>query len=246
LNQKKGKNNQIIPRINKGKKAQVFLLAAIIATVYVITIALTIHQLQIRPVDGTHEELQTLSHVYENIKQELHTAMTMLLAAYTKNEADLSQLRQIFETTTLSSIERYCEHNEISAQLQPTQPLTIHNGSQRSNGLVTSHTNISTQIDMILQTEHIKLEEERRFQITYITEIRSAPPEFRVDLWTTTEQNVREPVEQATVQLVNGEALERIELETFHNGTYYVHSTIKPGRIEIFFETGVFFEIVFP
>jgi len=249
IQKKKGRKlikSRINGRRRRKRKSQVFLIGAIIATIYVITIAMTLHQLQTQPVDDTHEELWTLSHVYVNIKHELRTAMTMFLAAYTKNGADKGQLGQIFEQIALPQIERYCEQQGISAQLQPIQPLTIQNGTSRTNGLLKAYANVSTTIHMTLRTEHTRLEDERFLKIAYILVIRNAPPRFRAELWTITEQNVKNPFERATVQLINMESQERTTADTFHNGTYYAHTASRVDKIEVLFDTDVFFVIFFP
>ncbi|MFQ6123657.1 MAG: hypothetical protein ACE5R6_03500 [Candidatus Heimdallarchaeota archaeon] len=220
------------------RKSQIFIIGAIIATIYVITIAMTLQQLQTCPRNDTREELWTLSHVYVNIKHEIRVAMTVFLAAYTQNGLESRQSEQILE-----HIKQYCKEQGISAQIQLIYPLTIKNGTSRTNGLLRTYANISTTIHLILRTEQIRIEDERFLQIAYMVIIRSAPPKFRAELWMITEQNIKIPVEQATVNLIDKESLERIPVETFHNGTYYSHTDTRSYEAEIWFDTGVLFKI---
>lgn len=229
------------PRYPRGRrrKSQVFIIGAIIATIYVITIAMTLHQLQTYPDDDTREELWTLSHVYVNIKHEIRVAMTVFLAAYTQNGMGNGQSGQI-----LDLIEEYCKEQGISAQIQLIHPLTIKNGTSRTNGLLRAYANISTTIHMILRTEHIRFEDKRFLMISYTAIIRSTPPKFHAELWTITEQNIKIPVDQATIHLIDRASLERISVNTFHNGTYYSYTDSRAYKAEIWFESGVLFRIL--
>ena len=231
-------------RRNDGRrrKAQVFLIGAIIATVYVITIAITLHQLQTYPEDSPREEFWTLSHVYVNIRQEIRVAMTKLLATYTQTGASPNdQLGQLFEL-----LELYCEQQGISTQIRLIHPITVQNGTIWTNGLLRAYANISATIRMTFRTDYTRLEDERLLKIAYMAIIRSAPPRFRVELWVTIEQNVQIPVERATVHLIDMKSQERIPVNTFHNGTYYSYTDSRPNKAEILFETGILFVIFFP
>jgi len=223
----------------KRRTSQVFLIGAIIATIYVILIATTLNQLQVHPVDDAQEEVWTLSHVYINIKQELRTVMTILLVNYSTNGVEISQLEQIFEQYTLSTIERYCEQHGISAQLRLIQPLTIQNDTYINNGNLKAYANVSTTIHITLQTEHAKIEDERVLKISYMADIRNIEPMIWVDLSSIMEQNVKTPIDTAIVHLINLESQEQIIANTFHNGTYYANPSITIDKIEIQFETGI-------
>ncbi len=240
MTQKEKKHVSKNPRGSRGRrrKSQVFIIGAIIATIYVITIAMTLHQLQTYPEDDTREELWTLSHVYANIKHEVRVAMTVFLAAYTQNGMENRQSGQILE-----HIEEYCKEQRISAKIQLINPLTIKNGTNRTNGLLRAYANISTTIHMILQTEHIRLEDKRFLMISYTANIRRTPPKFHAELWTITEQNIKIPVDQATIYLIDRESLERISVNTFHNGTYYSYTDKGAYKAEIWFDSGVLFKI---
>ena len=228
---------------SKRRKSQVFLIGAIIATIYVIIIATTLNQLQVQPVDDAQEEVWTLSHAYKNIKQELRTAMIILLANYTTNDADNSHLQQIFEQHTLIPIERYCEQHGISARLRLIQPLTILNDTYITDGSLKAYINVSTTIHITLQTEHAKIEDERVLMISYMADIRTIEPIFQVDLYTIINQNDKTPKDTATVHLINLDSQEQIIANTFHNGTYYANPSIIIDKIEIQFETGILFVI---
>ncbi len=233
--------NPKYPRSPRGRrrKSQVFIIGAIIATIYVITIAMTLHQFQTYPrVDTQREELWTLSHVYVNIKHEIRVVMTVLLASYTQDGVESWKLEQV-----LDHIEHYCKEQGISAQIQLIHPLIIKNGTSRTNGLLRAYANISTTIHMILRTEHVLLEDKRFLKLSYTAIIHSAPPNFNAELWTITEQNIKTPVERATIHLIDTASLDRISVDTYHNGTYYSYTASEADKAEICFESGVLFKI---
>ena len=229
--EKKSISSYIHSKTNR-RKSQVFLIGAIIATIYVILIATTLNQLHVQPVDDAQEEVWTLSHVYINIKQELRTAMTILLANFSTNGIDNSQLEQIFEQTTLSTIERYCEQQGISAQLRLIQPLTIQIETYINDGNLKVYANASTTIQITLQTDHAKIEDERVLKISYMADIRNIEPMIWIDLSTIMGQNVKTPIDTAIVHLINLESQEQIIANTFHNGTYYANPSITIDKIE--------------